>query len=119
MDRWQRFPFFISFFVATYADWIAQSFKHNQTWQGRQVCRPAQTRETNSSPSSDQGNKFVAQLALIQYELGDKFVSQLGPQVCRPAQTRASSLSPISCQIRTKRLGLCKHQIIHDMFVLK
>jgi hypothetical protein len=42
---------------------------------------------TSLSPSSDQGNKFVAQLALIQYELGNKFVAQLGPgrQNCRPS----------------------------------
>jgi hypothetical protein len=32
---------------------IAHSFKHNQTWQGTQVCRPAQTRETNLSPSCE------------------------------------------------------------------
>jgi hypothetical protein len=39
------------------------------------------------SPRSDQGDKFVAQLALIQYELGDKFVAHIGAgqQVCCPS----------------------------------
>jgi hypothetical protein len=32
---------------------------------------------TSLSPGSDQGNKFVAQLALIQYKQGNKFVAQL------------------------------------------
>jgi hypothetical protein len=32
---------------------IAQSFKHNQTWLGRQVCHPDQTRETNLLPSCE------------------------------------------------------------------
>jgi hypothetical protein len=43
---------------------------------------------TSLSPSSDQGDKFVAQLALIQYELGDKFVANIGAgrQVCRPSR---------------------------------
>jgi hypothetical protein len=32
---------------------IAQSFKHNQMWLGRKVCHPAQTSETNLSPSCE------------------------------------------------------------------
>jgi hypothetical protein len=33
------------------------------------------------------GDKFVAQLALIQYKLGDKFVGHIeaGRKVCRPS----------------------------------
>jgi hypothetical protein len=43
---------------------------------------------TSLLPSLDQGNKFAAQLALIQYELGDKFVAHIGAgrQVCRPSR---------------------------------
>jgi hypothetical protein len=75
---------------------IAQSFKHNQTWLGRQVCHPGLSWVTNLSPSSKkQGDWIISYLCyfLLAFwshwnsQLGDKFVSLVwaGRQACWPS----------------------------------
>jgi hypothetical protein len=72
---------------------IAQSFKHNQTWQ---VCLPGLSWVTNLSPSSKKhGDWIISYLCyfLLAFwshwnsQLGDKFVSLVwaGRQTCRPS----------------------------------
>jgi hypothetical protein len=51
------------------------------------------------------GNKFVAQLALSQYELGDKFVAHIGAgrQDCRPSRAELG-LKDWANNLRTKEV---------------
>jgi hypothetical protein len=74
----------------------AQSFKHNQTWLGRQVRLPGLSWATNLSPSSKkQGDWIISYLcyfllAFLSHwnsQLGNKFVSLVWArlQTCRPS----------------------------------
>jgi hypothetical protein len=74
---------------------LAQSFKHNQTWLGRQVCRPSAVHKRKRRLVADNP------VTLLLWA---------GRQVCRPGLSWATNLSPISCQIRTKRLGYFAHK---------
>jgi hypothetical protein len=89
---------------------IAQSFKHNQTWHGQQVCRPGLSWATNLLPSSEfQCDQLSAVHKRKRRRLvADNPVTLLlwaGRQVCHPGLSWATNFSPISCRIRTKRLG--------------
>jgi hypothetical protein len=86
---------------------IAQSFKHNQTWLGRQVCRPGLSWATNLSPSCEfQCHQLLAVHKRKRRRLvADNPVTWAGQQVCCPGLSWATNLSPSLCWIRTKRFG--------------